>query len=164
MANGKTMDAIHKEGGRKLTQPERGALEKELSELKSQLDSRSNDGTTQSRPDLLQNRPAIMARQRKLEELLNKDDDLVARGDHQRGKLSVEAKEIEKRLASHMLTDRERGERMTQKRAQDYELAVQKTVHQQRTYLVDLQRWQEIMRQLYPDDPTMCDVRRIKPS
>ncbi len=45
---------------------------------------------------------------------------------------------------------------------QDYETAVQRTVYQQQNHLPKLQRWQEIMRQLYPDDPTMCDVRRIK--
>lgn len=161
--------AIRKEGLRKLSLPERQAMEKELSELSEQLKpgqrdplARGQGDGTVSRPDKLQDAAALQARKRKLEELLNKDEDLIAKGDNRRATLGQEAKELESRLAKHMLTEREAAYRQGQK-PRDYEAAVQKTVYQQRTYIKDLQRWQEIMRQLFPDDPSACDVRKIQP-
>jgi hypothetical protein len=164
MSGQKLQAAVHAAGRTKMTLPERQAVEKEVRDLDAQLrgGGAASGDPTENRPDMLQNRPALLARKKKLEDLLNMDEDLVAKpGD--RARLSAEAKAIEERVGKNMLTERERTERMTGKRSQEYESAVQKTVFQQRQNLKDLQRWQEIMRQLYPDDPTACDIRRIKP-
>ncbi len=154
------VNAVHKDGQTKMSTHARQATAQQLTDLKSQLQRvESKDGVT-SRPDMLQSVPHIKRRIAQLEEVLNRDDDLVAKDTGERTKLSDRKKEIEAIIRKEMPSEREQALRVNINE-RDFNRAVEKTISHQQRYGKLIQEWQEIMRRLEPDDPTAADTRKL---
>lgn len=147
--------ALVREGAQKMGATERKAAEAELQQHLDDLGGKAQDGEG-SRPELLQNKGAILIRKRQLEEMLNKDDDLKANSGAERDRLYAQVKVLEDRIKKELPTDREQAYRGTA--GFDYEMAVRKTVAHQKTRGADIRLWQQLKRRLEPDNPLADDV------
>ena len=141
-----------------MAQEDRAALEAELAELREQLErSDPKDGSAPA-PELLQAVPEIKRKIAKLEEIFNKDDDLIPHGS-EKDVLLKRAREIEAIVRKDCPTDREMA--LMPKSGMDFERAVQKTMHYNKTHGHLVQEWKEIMTRLEPEDPAAADVRKL---
>lgn len=154
----KLVDAVHSQGLTKMAPEDRQALESELKDITEQLTPNIQPGANSApRPDLLQDAPKLRRRKGQIEELLNKDDDLIAKGP-ERERLDKRRKEIEAVIKKEMPTERQ--QRLGGK-SSDFEKAVQQTMFHQNKYGVLIREWQEIMRRLEPHDPDASDTRKL---
>lgn len=157
----KIVDAIHSEGITKMAFEDRQVVESELKELKDQLTRTENpkDGTSPN-PSLLQNVPQLKLRIKKLEDILTKDDDLVAKGD-ERGRLDMRRKELELMIKKEAPSLRQSLMTVSTNGQGDFDRSVSKTIAHQRNQGQNIREWQEIMRRLEPADPEACKVSKL---
>lgn len=151
----KVVAALRAEGTQKMASGERKAVEDELQQLLNDLGGKQQDGEG-SRPELLQEKGRLLTRKRKLEEMLNKDDDLKASNGAERDRLHKQVKVLEEKIKKNLPTDREQARRQTA--GFDFEMAVRKTVFSQKTNGADIRLWQQLKRQLEPENPLADDV------
>ncbi len=151
----RAVEALGREGTRKMAVVERQAIERELQEIIDDLSGRQQEGEG-SRPDLMQEKGRLLSRKKAIEEQLNRDDDLKANSGAERDRLVGEIKELEHRIKNGLPTEREQAVRSVN--SSDYERAVQKTVAHQRSRGNDIRKWQELKRRLEPDNPMADDV------
>ena len=154
----KIAEAVHKEGIKKLSVEDRKAIENEVSELEEQLTRAEPGNDTAPRPDMLQMIPQLKQKKKNLEEMLNKDDDLIAKGPD-KDILKKRVKEIEAIIKKDMPTERE--QQLREKAGMDFERAVIKTQDHQKRYGGLIQEWQELKRRLEPEDPNAADTRNL---
>ncbi len=151
----KVVAALVSAGAQKMGATERKAAEAELQQIMDDLGGKQQDGEG-SRPELLQEKGRILVRRKKLEEMLNKDDDLKANSGAERDRLYRQVKALEEKIKKNLPSDREQGRRSTM--GFDFEMAVRKTVHSQKTDGADIRLWQQLKRRLEPDNPLADDV------
>ncbi len=152
----KIVEALAREGAKKMGANERKACEAELQQINDDLKGKTEEGEG-SRPEMLQEKGRILGRKRFLEEMLNKDDDLKAASGAERDRIFKKVEELELRIKKEQPTDREQAYRSASN-AQDFELAVRKTVAHQRQRGDDIRAWQQLKRRLEPDNPLADDV------
>jgi len=153
--------AVHKEGLKKMSVRDRQALEEKMALLKDQLTrpvEDKNDTQDRARPELLQEPDKVRRELKKIEELLNKDDDLIALGP-EKDQLVVRLKELCARIKKEALTAREEAAKPSNQ--QDYNHAVNKQVAHQRAQLKHIQEAQEIGKRLEPLDPEAGDIKKL---
>lgn len=151
----KVVAALRAAGTQKMGATERKAVEDELQQILNDLNGKQQDGEG-SRPELLQEKGRLLTRERKLEEMLNKDDDLKAANGAERDRLYKQVKALEESIKKNLPTDREQARRSTA--GFDFEMAVRKTVFSQKTNGADIRLWQQLKRQLEPENPLADDV------
>lgn len=151
----KVVEALSRENAQKMGATERKAAEAELHQIMDDLGGKAQDGEG-SRPELLQEKGRYLTRKRKLEEMLNKDDDLKAVSGAERDRLYSQVKILEERIKKELPSDREQSQRQTA--GFDFEMAVRKTVSHQQTRGADIRLWQQLKRRLEPDNPLADDV------
>lgn len=89
------------------------------------------------------------------------DDDLIAKGDGERARLSARKKEIEQIIRKEMPTGRQQALRETA--GHDFNKAVEQTMYHQKKYGKLIAEWQDIMRRLEPEDPSAWSTERLIP-
>ena len=151
----KVVAALRSEGTQKMGATERKTVEEELQQLLNDLNGKQQDGEG-SRPELLQEKGRLLTRKRKLEEMLNKDDDLKASNGAERDRLYKQVKDLEEKIKKNLPDEREQARRSTA--GFDFEMAVRKTVFSQKTNGADIRLWQQLKRQLEPENPLADDV------
>lgn len=151
----RVVTALVKAGAQKMGATERKAAEAELQQHMDDLSGKAQEGEG-SRPELLQDKAAVLRRKKQLEEMLNRDDDLKAANGAERDRLVKQIKELEARIKKNLPSDREQALRSTV--GFDFEQAVRKTVFSQRTNGADIRLWQQLKRRLEPDNPLTDDV------
>ncbi len=147
--------ALRAAGVEKMGHTDRKAVEAELQSIMDDLNGKQQDGEG-SRPELLQEKGRILVRKKKLEEMLNKDDDLKANSGAERDRLVTQIRDLESRIKKNLPSDREQAYRGAA--GFDYEMAVRKTVFSQKTNGADIRLWQQLKRRLEPDNPMADDV------
>lgn len=151
----KVVVALRAEGTQKMAAGERKAVEGELQQLVDDLGGKQQDGEG-SRPELMQEKGQLLTRKRRLEEMLNKDDDLKAANGAERDRIYKRVKVLEEKIKKNLPSDREQAQRSVA--GFDFEMAVRKTVFSQQTNGADIREWQQLKRQLEPDNPLADDV------
>jgi hypothetical protein len=141
---------------RKMHPNDRQSIEEQARGIKEQLEAVHNRET--SAGESLDT--AVLERQlQKKERILDRDDSLVARG-AQKDKLSSRAKELEQKIRSEMPT---RNEMWAKPGTLDGERAVQKNMAFEAKHGAAVREWQDIQSRLEPEDPSVCNVERIRP-
>ena len=157
----KLATAVHAEGLRKMGVRDRQAMEEKLKVLKDQMArpvEDRNDTKDRARPDLIQEPDKVRREIKKIEELLNKDDDLVAHGGD-KDALVAKLKTLCGIIKKEALTEREEACRPT--KMQDYNKAVEKQVAHQRAHLKHIQEAQELGKRLEPLDPEAGNIKAL---
>lgn len=90
--------------------------------------------------------------------VLSRDDELVAKGPL-KDKLAKEAKELEEAMKEDMCSV---NELWTRSGTMESERAIQKQIAFERKHGNNARRWQEIQSRLEPDNPTNCNLERIR--
>ncbi len=152
----KAAAALLKQGVRKMAASERKNLEAELAQIIGDLDSKGGQDGDEARPDLLQEKFRLTARRKQIEDMLNKDDDLCAADGGDRDRLESRIKDLETRIKNGLPTARESA--YMPRNAQDFEIAVKKTMAHQKAHLKDIQEWQQLKRRQEPENPMSDDV------
>lgn len=151
--------AVHREGLKKMNIRERKAIEEKVAILKDQLTAppkNPDDAYDRPNPAALQDPIKIKADIKRLEELLNKDEDLVAKGG-EKDILVKKLKELCAIIKKEMLTPRQEALKPTN--SQDYNAAVNQQVAHQRAYQRHIEEAQEIGKRLEPLDPQAGNIK-----
>ena len=151
----KVQEALIKSGVQKMSATERKAAEEELQRIMDDLNGKQQDGEG-PRPELLQQKGALLRKKRTIEERLNKDDDLKASSGAERDRIAARVKVLEGKIKREMPTEREQAQRSTA--GYSFEMAVRKTVAHQKDRGADIREWQQLKRRLEPDNPLADDV------
>jgi hypothetical protein len=154
MAN-KVVATLIKEGVRKMGADERKRVVMELQEIEDTLSGRPNGEENYSKPQSLQNKPALIAKKKKLEEMLNKDDDLTAKDGNERDRINARVKELEEIIKKERLTRREEA---LKPGSGDFEAAVQKQIWNEKNMGKLILEWQTLKRRLEPENPLADNV------
>ena len=151
----KVAQLLVKSGVRVMGANERKDVEEKLKRINDDLDPNSKSEETDSRPNLLQNKAAILLEKRKLEEMLNKDDDIRAHSGGDRDRLYAREKEIRAILKKDRLSVREVS---LKPGSSDFESAVRKQMYNETHNGKLILEWQQIKRRLEPENPLADDV------
>lgn len=152
--------AIHGEGIKKMAFDQRQALEVQLKELKEQLGRAEGADGTAPKPELLQGAGELRRRIKGLEELLNKDDDLIPKG-AEKDRVVARLKEIETIIKKELPSERTQRMTVRSNGDRDFNRAVEQTVHHQKKYGKLIEEWQELRRRLEPENPEAADVELL---
>ena len=155
----KAVTALLKAGVKKMGSNDRRVVEEELKQIADDLGGRGNP-EEESRPDLLQEKFRLVARKKQIEEMLNKDDDLVSSAPGDKDRTWRREKELRAEISNGQLTARQ--EATMPKNAQDFEIAVKKQIAHQKANLGKIQEWQQLKRRLEPENPMCDDVMLLK--
>ena len=155
---GKLGAVLQKMGVKVMSATERKGTEDELAQIKNDLNPQGRDAESEAAPHLLKSRPAMIVRQRQLEEILNKDDDLRAHSGGERDRILSELKPLEEILKKERLTQRELA---LKPGSGDFEMAVKKQMYDQKHNGANLLRWQQLKRMLEPDNPLADNVELL---
>lgn len=152
---------LMKNGVQKMAPSERANVEAQLAQITDDLDGKEKrSGEDNARPDLIQDKFVLIAKKKKLEEILNKDDDLKAKNGGDRDRQQSEINELQELIRNGQLSARE--EALMPKNSQDFEAAVKKQIAHQKAQLTRIQRWQQLKRMQEPENPMADNVALLR--
>lgn len=125
-----------------------------------QRGDRGNEVIASTRPDMIQDVASIKAEIRRLENILDKDDQLILRG-ADKDKALTEIAEIEIVLRKDIPSKNDQWQ--VSRNGFDFEHGVTKVLHWQQINAAAIARWKELKRRLEPDNPFADKIELLMP-
>lgn len=147
-----------RDAGQKMTYDEVQDMLNQVKSLKSQLRSGEEDGLGM-RPDKIQDETRVRREIKRFEDILDKDDQLIARDPGLKDAYHKEAKDLEIQIRKFAPSRQESW--TTMKTPLDFERAVEKQTYWIKKGSVLVNRWKELRRRLEPENPYADSVEKL---